>query len=609
MQNDESKDSLMNENDPGEITQETPEQASEADNLESLISEDEIEGLGKEQLAAKLEEFLEMDDTQSIFHLARLVKSKWDERVKEEYDRKLSIFIQDGTPPEDFEPKEDPRDKQTQQTWKKLNSKKISQRKQKEKSEKENLSTKRMIIEELKELLKGKEGFSSSYNKFQALQTKWRTTGSVPPHEHQTLKENYFFLTGKFYDMVKINNELRALDQKKNDELKIQLCEKAELLNNEPSIRKSSEGLRQIQKEWSEIRNSSRELKDDLWKRFKTATDIIVEKRKEHILKLKQLQESNLEAKSALCQRMEDLSSIELTSHKICREASEKENTIWEEWQKIGFVPKSDNGNCWKRFKNARRNFHQVLDVFYAKQRSEFSANLNRKGDLCLRAEQLMESKEWQSTAELFKKLQAEWKTIGPVSQKDSNAIWMRFRKACDHFFEAKANFHAEKENLLKANIQAREAIISKANLFEPPPDINKSLEELKKIQEEWAGAGEIPPRESERLNNNFGKSVEKLLGRIKSNSQVDDKLFLRLKYAQMLKSPQGIEQIKAERAAVKDKIRKLQAEVLQLDNNLSFFGKSKNPNPVIDGYRERLEKAKQETEELNTRLKFIPKV
>ncbi len=607
MQNDENENPIANKDISEAAISAISTDELEADSVEAPISEDEIDGLSKTQLTDKLTEYLAQEEVHSIFPAATLIKKKLDELVKEEYERKLSVFTQDGSPAEDFAPKADPLDEKAEQIWKHLNAKKVFQRKQKEKSAQENLSTKKLIIEELKELLKGNENFSASYNKFQALQSKWRLTGNVPIQDNHTVKENYFFLTGKFYDMVKINNELNVLDKKKNTEHKTQLCEKVEQLSSEPSLKKALEGLNLLQEEWTEIRNSSKELKDNLGQRFKTAGDKIIERKKEHALQIQKQQKSNLAAKIALCEQIELLGETELVSNKGCREATEQADAIWEAWQKISFVPKSDNGNCWTRFKKARLHFHQAQDLFYAKQRSEFSGNLEKKISLCLKAEKLQESSEWLATAEVLKKLQAEWKTIGQVATKDSDTVWTRFRKACDHFFERKTNQVLAKENALKANIQDKESLISKTDLFQPSEDILQSIEELKKLQEEWLLVGETPLKESDRLNNTFGKAIERLLERMKTNSKVDDKMFYRLKYEQMLKSPQGIDQIKKERVALQDKIKKLQTEVDQLENNLSFFGKSKSTNPLIIEYIERVEKIKLEVKELSTKLKLIP--
>lgn len=609
MENNEDKNSVINENLSQKSVSEIAPKILESDNVEFTISENDIEAWSKKQLVEKLEEYLVQDETNSILPAAKLIKKRLEALIKEEYEYKLKVFMQDGSLAEDFSPKPDPLDQKAELIWKNLNAKKVFERMQKEKSDQENLSTKKLIIEELKELLKGNENFSASYHKFQALQSKWRITGNVPTQDIHTLRENYFFLIGKFYDMVKINNELNVLDKKKNTEHKMLLCEKAEQLCLEPSLNKAIAGLSLLQEEWNEIRNSSRELKDNLSQRFKASCDKIIERKKEHSLQIQLQQKNNLTAKTGLCEQIEQLGLVELTSHKACREATEKMDAIWEAWQKIGFVPKSDNGNCWKRFKKARVDFYEAIDLFYVKQRSDFSSNLEKKRALCLKAEALQGSNEWMNTAELLKKLQVEWKTIGQVASKDSDAVWIRFRKACDHFFERKNNQVIEKENALKITIQTKASIIEKTNLFQPSEDIFQSIEELKKIQEEWALSGETTLKETDRLNNTFGMAIGKLLERMKTNSNVDEKIFYRLKYEQMLGSSQGKEQIKKERLSLQDKINKLQSETNQLENNLSFFGKSKNTNPLIAEYQEKLEKTKLEIKELSSKLKMIPSV
>ena len=574
---------------------------------ESALSIDELASLSKIQLADKLEELLMQEEVLSNSDQIRLIKDAYDKQVKEEYERKLKIFTQDGDLAEDFEPSVDPLDVKVDKLYKEFNKKKADLRKQKEKSFQDNLSTKLMIIDELRELLKTEDNFSKAYNKFQALQSKWRTTGNVPKQDIHNLRENYNFLTDKFYEFIKISNELRELDRKKNLEIKQELCEKADKLVEEPSLKKALDGLTLLQEQWRESNNLNRELSDSLWQRFKAATDKIYERRKVYAAQVKQQQETNLANKIALCEQLETLATTDLSANKLCREAAERAESIWVEWQKIGYVPKSDNGHCWKRFKKARNNFQHQLDVFYAKQREGFSQNLQKKVDLCIKAESLQESADFVATAEILKKLQVEWKAIGSVAVKDSQLVWNRFRKACDHFFERKNKQVEEKENALKANVLVKETIIVKLDQLSPLEDVSQSIEELKRIQDEWNTSGDVPFKEKDRLNNVFGRAAENFLEKIKGNTPAEHKVFYRLKYEQMLKYPQGQEQIKKERFALQDKIKKLETEANQLENNLGFFGKSKKVNPILEEYKQKLDAVKLQLISLRDQLKAIP--
>jgi len=595
--------SVSSEDQVNEITE-----IAEDDSVEIIGSEEDLLSLSKVQLINKLEELLSSDDMLSGAEAVRMIKDAYDKNVKEEYDRKLKLFVQDGSLEEDFEPAIDSLDTKAEKLFKDFNRKKTDQRKQNEKVQQDNLSTKKLIVEELRELLKSEDNFTKAYNKFQALQSKWRATGNVPKQEIHNLKENYNFLVGKFYDMIKISNELRELDRKKNLETKNELCEKADKLVEEPSLKKALDSLRFLQEEWKESNNLSKELSDPLWQRFKAASDKIYERRKEHVAKVKLQLHANLSAKAVLCERMEKLKDENMSSHKLCREAAEKAEGIWQEWQKIGFVPKSDNNNCWKRFKKARHDFQHALDSYYAGQRKEFSQNLQKKVDLCVKAESLQESTDWRNTAETLKKLQAEWKDIGSVAQKDSQPMWNRFRKACDHFFESKNKEVKEKENALLANVQIKDAIVAKLNALEPLSDAKLSIEELKKVQQEWAGAGAVPLREEVRLNNAFGKATDTFLEKVKVDFPEEKNIF-RIKYEQMLTHQQGKDQIQKERFALQDKIKKLDAEANQLENNLGFFGKSKKANPILDEYLKKLDDVKQELVNLRAQLKVIPSV
>lgn len=611
MQNNEENKPVQDETIPASPETQLPEIdiTSVEDIAEEIVSEDELESLSKVQLADKLEALLAAEDVLANTDVIRLIKNAYDKFVKEEYEQKLKVFTQDGSLAEDFTPRIDPLDEKTERLFKEFNKKKADHRRQKEKISQDNLSTKKLIVDELRELLKSEDNFSNAYSKFQALQSKWRATGNVPKQDIHNLRENYHFLTGKFYEMIKISNELRELDRKKNLEIKNELCEKADKLVEEPSLKKALDGLRFLQEEWRASNNISKEISDPLWQRFKAATDKIYERRKEHVAQVKQRLQANLTAKTALCEQLEALPNTDLTSHKLCKAASEKAEAIWTEWQKTGFVPKSDNGNCWKRFKKARQNFYNTLDKFYAKQRGEFGQNLQKKTELCIKAESLQESTDWAATANALKKLQVEWQAIGPVAVKDSQLIWNRFRKACDHFFEKKNNEIKEKENALLANVKVKEAIAAKLDQLKPSGEMNQSLEELKKIQDEWSAAGAVPIRENDKLNSMFGKAVENFLEKIKNSTPGNEKIFYRLKYEQMLKYPQGQEQVKRERFAIQDKIKKLEAEANQLETNLSFFGKSKKANPILDEYRKKLDEVKQELDKLREQIKSIPSV
>jgi len=230
-----------------------------------------------------------------------------------------------------------------------------------------------------------------------------------------------------------------------------------------------------------------------------------------------------------------------------------------------------------------------------------------KKTELCLQAELLQDSIDWNQTAEALKKLQVEWKVTGPVARKDSDKIWNRFRQACDHFFEKKKQNAEVKESLMRSAVVSKEAFIAKVEVMEASVDINFNLEELKKSEDHWNAMEEVPLRERDRLTNAFGKAIEGFLDRIKDKNNLDSKLFYRLKYEQMLKSESGQEKLRKMRFDIQDKIKKLQAEVNQLENNLSFFSKSKKTNPVIQEYEQKLLDSKQQIKEFETQMKSIP--
>lgn len=577
---------------------------------QELIEDHETEeysGLGKVELIKMLEEVIAGGERSSGRINLQAIKELFVELSREEVENKKKEFINDGEKEEDFFLEKNPLDDEFESLLKKIHSQRHQQKKEKEKSLNDNLLLKQHIIEELKVLMKGGDNLSKAFQKFQALQSKWRETGNVPSQEANNLWQTYQFLTEKFFDAVKINKELRDLDLKKNLELKTELCEKAEKLMDEPSINKSMEAVKILQDKWKEIGSVAKESNDKIWERFKNATEPLFERKRLHLIQVRKKQEENLVSKKALCERIELMvAELNVNSHKQWQEESEKVAGLFSEWQKIGYVPKEDKGMTWKRFQNAQHKFHESREGFYSKSREDQTHNLELKTALCIEAEALQDNTDWNSTTETLKKLQVRWKTIGAAPRKYSDKVWNRFRAACDKFFENKAKHQAEQDQHLVMNVHIREKFISRIENLELSDDNKLNVEELRKLQAEWLTLGEIPYKQKETINISYRNTVDKVMEGLKTKTGGSHFLF-KLKYEQLLQTTQGKEQITRERFQLQDKIKKIQADVTQLENNLSFFGKSKNADVMKLEFQEKIDIGKAEIKSLNDQLKMIP--
>lgn len=585
-----------------------PEQ-TDSENLEveeEGIAEENLEGLNKEELFNKLKDILSKEEASPYRNIVNQIKDQYRTLTKEEIEQKKQAHAESKEGEDDEFEYFNTLDDQFESLLKDYNQKRVDQKKKKEKVLNENLKQKKEILEALKALPESSSNISLGFEKLQSLQALWRSIGPVPASYNETLWKNYHFYVGKFFEGVKISNELRDLDQKKNLQLKVELCEKAEALASEPSVKKALDQLNVLQEKWREIGQAGKDNNDTIWERFKAAADKVYEKKKEYVEGVKQKQEQNLAAKTALCERLEKAAEETHDNHNAWQNAQKQVDEIWKEWQSIGYTPKEDNNKTWNRFKRARQKFNEAKDNFYKGARDEQNQNLELKKQLCVEAESLQESTDWGGTANKLKELQRKWKEIGAVSRKDSDKIWKRFRKACDAFFENKTKHFAEKDNQLNQNVAAKEAVIEKINNYSPSEDNKQNLEELKKLQEEWTSAGETPFKEKDRLNASYKKALDKAMNSIKEKTG-DGNLFNRLKYDQLKQTPQGQEQMKKERFALTDKIKKLQADVNLWENNLGFFARSKNADAMRQEFQAKIDKAKEEIKKLQQQVKQIP--
>ncbi len=441
----------------------------------------------------------------------------------------------------------------------------------------------------------------SSATKFRELQQRWREAGIVPQANVKELWETYNLHVENFYNYIKINKELRDLDLKRNYETKVQLCEAAEALMLEPSIVTAFRKLQDLHDQWRETGPVANEYKEALWERFKEASTRINKQHQEYFEKLKEEQRHNLELKTELCVKTEELASSILTTRKEWNKASERLIEIQKVWKTIGFAPQKDNARIYERFRNACDKFFEQKRDFYQQLKAEMDHNLQLKTEICEAAESLQESEQWKKATDELIALQKRWKEIGPVARRHSDAIWKRFRSACDHFFERKAAHFSGVDAQHEENLQAKLALLAEMEAA----DIREGgFDLIKDFQRRWNEIGFVPLKQKDEIQKRYKQIVDNLFATLRGGQRERNLDRFRSKVSDMRNS--GDKRLRFERDRLYGKVRQLESDIATLENNIGFFSRSKNAESMIREVEQKIAKAKQEMADTIEKIKLI---
>ncbi|MCQ2156100.1 MAG: DUF349 domain-containing protein [Bacteroidales bacterium] len=451
----------------------------------------------------------------------------------------------------------------------------------------ENLAKKQAVIEELKALVEqNSESVNVSFPAFRELQDRWRNAGPVPATSYRDINDTYQFYVEKFYDIVKIDRDLRDLDFRKNLEAKEAFCEAAENENVVEAFRE----LQKLHEQWKEFGPVAKEKREDIWNRFKAATAVINKRYQAYFEGRKEEEAANLASKTALCEKMEAIAATEVQSSGEWNELSKQIEELQAEWRKIGFATKKENQKVYERFRAACDAFFERKRNFYNEFKDSMNENYDKKMELVREAEELKLSTEWKQATDRFIELQKKWKEIGAVPRKKSEALWKRFRGACDEFFENRDKNGTPDPNDLYGNLKAKKRLVADILAYEPTEDETANADAMRAFNERWQSLGHVPFKEKDNINKAFRDAMQQKFPLFQRGDQKE-----RSKGFKAQRSPKDL---------LVEKYRALQQDITTFENNIGFFSLSKNAEPLIQQMRERIEAAKTELKELENKIR-----
>ncbi len=431
----------------------------------------------------------------------------------------------------------------------------------------------------------------------------------VPQNEVKNLWETYHHHVEKFYDYVNINRELRDLDLKKNLETKIEICEKAEELLLETNIKKAFNELQVLHDQFREVGPVPKESKDDIWNRFKEATTKINKRHQEYFLSLKEEQKNNLQAKTLICEKLEEINTNSYVNHKDWKAVTDEVLGLQQMWKTIGFAPKKYNNTIYERFRVACDEFFNRKKDFNGGVKEEENNNLQLKTELCIQAEALKDSTDWKNTTRELINLQKEWKKIGPVPRKKSDVTWKRFRSACDEFFNNKEEHFKTLGSKQEENLKQKEILLTELESFKTGDDAKSDLNALKSFQKRWAEIGHVPIEKKNTIQDKYRELINSKFDNLNISKEEKNIVQFKARVETFSKGGGSRTKINEEREKIVQKMRKLENDITVWENNIGFFNNSKNAESLIKDVEKKIDKAKTELMQLKDQIKMLDKI
>ena len=579
-------------------------------NTEEISLELQYSTLSKEELLAAAEELVHATDVKKAYNQLQAIRNALDDLLDQERPGMIRTWVEAGNDPRDFVAPADNTKQTIQQVIATFKKRREDERKRAEEEKLHNLKQKQLILDKIKALVDSEEN-DQSLNALREYMRQWKEVRQIPKEYQDELYAAYKFQVDKFYNQLSVFNELKELDKDKNLELKIDLIKRAEQLKDEPNIRKALLQLNKYHDDWKNTGPVRAEISEDIWKRFKAASDIVIDAKKAEQATIDAERQQNLDKKIVLIERAETSIAVVPTQPKEWAKIGKELDELMAEWKKIGPVPTDKNEEIWNKFKAIRNQYYGERKHFFKDLNSSKKDNLTQKEALCDKAESLKDSNEFMKTSDALAKLQDEWKTVGPVPEDQNDLVWKRFRTAFDHFYARKNEwFKQRKQEESGAIVKKKEVILGLEALKSNETIDHQSLfNELKVWQKQWNDAGFISGKSYQQMNKSYQALADEIFNRYRAASNNQRNSNQKEHFNNLATSTDGQKRLQLEERKIKEKITKFKDEIATMENNKSFFKHSKNAGAFVKQFDDNIAKATEQIAKAEQELKLLKSV
>ena len=553
----------------------------------------------KEEVIARLQEInqqeapadkAELDTLKQLFYRLR----------NAEVEAARKAFEENGGNPEAFVSPKDEFEAQFKESMGSIKEKLNALKAEEEQEKQDNLEKKLAIIERMKELAESPEDANKAYNEFKKLQTEWNEIKNIPAAKVNELWKNYQLHSEKFYDLIKLNNEFREYDFKKNQSIKIALCEAAEKLAEEEDVISAFHQLQKLHQEFRETGPVAKEQREEIWNRFKAASTIVNRRHQQHFEAIKEKEQRNLDEKIVICEIVEGMEYDKMITFQDWHDKTEEILALQAKWKTIGFAPQKTNTKIFERFRAACDDFFKRKAEHFKNLKGSMNENLEKKKQMCEKAEALKDSTDWKATADILTKLQKEWKEVGPVAKKYSEPIWKRFVTACDYFFEQKNKAEAVHRTAEQENLDKKKAIIEKLNAINQETPSDKSGNIVRELMKEWNNIGHVPFKEKDKIYKQYRTVVDALFDKMNLSAS-------KKKLSNFKSNISKETNLYREREKLVRAYDNMKNEIKTYENNIGFLtSSSKKGNSLVTEMNRKIEKLKADLELITQKIAVI---
>ena len=553
----------------------------------------------KEEVIARLQEInqqetpadkAELDSLKQLFYRLR----------NAEVEAARKAYEENGGNPEAFVSPKDELEAQFKESMGSIKEKLNALKAEEEQEKQDNLEKKLAIIERMKELAESPEDANKAYNEFKKLQAEWNEIKNIPATKVNELWKSYQLYSEKFYDLIKLNNEFREYDFKKNQSIKIALCEAAEKLAEEEDVISAFHQLQKLHQEFRETGPVAKEQREEIWNRFKAASTIVNRRHQQHFEAIKEKEQRNLDEKIVICEIVEGMEYDKMVTFQDWHDKTEEILALQAKWKTIGFAPQKMNTKVFERFRAACDDFFKRKAEHFKNLKGSMNDNLEKKKQMCEKAEALKDSTDWKATADILTKLQKEWKEVGPVAKKYSEPIWKRFVTACDYFFEQKNKAEASSRNVEQENLEKKKAIIEKLNTINQEGNSDKSGNIVRELMKEWNGIGHVPFKEKDKIYKQYRTVVDALFDKMNLSAS-------KKKLSNFKSNISKETNLYREREKLVRAYDNMKNEIKTYENNIGFLtSSSKKGNNLVSEMNRKIEKLKADLELITQKIAVI---